>query len=334
VAVDSSGNSLASLDATDAAPTWSSTPIDAASGLTSVACLAAGACLAVDGAGQSLATEAPAAMTPSWAFSPVEPGARLTGVSCTPDGFCVAVDTNGRALTATLTLPVTEPPPPPAIPVHPHPTISGVPAVGSRLLCDSGVPAGPPATLTYAWWRDSSPIAGATNAGYLVVKADAKHHLQCLVTATNAAGSVTAHSAYVAIPASGILAAADETVVGAAHVGKGRLEVPVKCSPRAARVCVIVARITVVEGLRANRIVSLYAQRSKSSKGRQVTVTLGSSHVRMAPGQQRTLVVSLTASARRLLAHRRRLPAQLLVAGTVIGVLDATLARQRVTFKR
>jgi hypothetical protein len=334
VAVDSSGNALGSLDATDAAPTWAATPVDAVSGLTGVTCVAAGACLAVDGAGQGLASEAPAAMPPSWTVSPAEPGARLTGVSCTPDGFCMAVDANGRALTATLTLPVAEPPPPPATFVRPHPTISGVPAVGSRLLCDSGVPPGAPATLTYAWWRDGSPIAAAATAGYLVVKADAKHHLQCLVTATNAAGSATAHSAFVAIPASGVLAAADETIVGAAHVGKGRLEVPVKCSPRAARVCVIVSSITVVEGLRANRIVSLYAQRSKSSKGRQVTVTLGSSRVRMAPGQQRTIAVSLTPSARRLLAHRRRLPAQLLVAGTVIGVLDATLARQRVTFKR
>jgi hypothetical protein len=335
VAVDAAGNVLASVDPTDAAPTWSGTPVDAAGALASVACIAAAGCVAVDGSGEGLFSEAPSAVPPSWTAGTPDPGARLTGVSCVSDGFCVAVDASGRGLTTTLPLPPPPPPPPPVALVYPHPTISGVPAVNSRLLCDAGVPSDAPATLTFAWMRDGSPISGASSPNYRVGKADARHHLQCLVTATNAAGSVTAHSGFVAVPAQGIVAAADETVVGHARLHGAKLEVPVKCSSRAARVCVIAVRVTAVETLRHGRVVAVFARRAKSVSGaRRVTVLLGSLRVRLAPGQARTLTVSLSASGRRLLAKRRRLPAQLLVAGTVIGVIEATLARQVVAFKR
>ena len=49
-----------------------------------------------------------------------------------------------------------------------------------------------------------------------------------------------------------------------------------------------------------------------------------------ARGQRRTVSVPLNRTARRLLKSRRRLAAQLTVTGTVIGVLESVLARQRV----
>lgn len=203
--------------------------------------------------------------------------------------------------------------------VHPRPTISGVPAVGSRLNCNPGVPAGEPVTLAYEWRRDSSPIAGATGSVYRVAKADATHHVQCLVTATNPAGSATGHSAFVAIPRQGVVAAINETTVGRARAGGGRVTVSVRCSPRAARGCAIVLRLTTPRGNR---------------HGRLVAVAVGSSAARLARGQRRTLTVSLDALGRRLLAHAKRLTVQLSVSGTVIGVLSASLSRQRVTLSQ
>lgn len=333
VAVDADGQAFASLDPTGATPTWAGTPIDSPSSLTGVACVSRGACLAVDGAGQSFFSEAPAAVPPAWSGAVADAEA-LTGVACTTEGFCAAVDASGRVLTTTLPAPPAPPPPPVAL-VHPHPTISGVPAVGSRLLCNAGVPDEAAATLTYAWWRDGSPIAGATAPNHLVGKADAKHHLQCLVTATNAAGSVTAHSAFVTVPAQGVLAAAGETTVGRLRVRGRRLEVPLRCSPRAVRVCVVTVHVSTLEALRGNHIRGFFAHRPRSSpRFRWRTVTLAAARARLAPDQRGTVVAPLNGAGRRLLARYRQIPAQVIVAGTVIGIIDATLARRTVIFKR
>lgn len=203
--------------------------------------------------------------------------------------------------------------------VHPRPTISGVPAVGSRLNCGPGIPAGEPVTLSYEWRRDSSPIAGANGPVYRVARADATHHIQCLVTATNAAGSATGHSAFVAIPRQGVVAAANETTVGRAHAAGERVTVSVRCSTRAATDCEIALRLKTLRGDRHKRLVA---------------ITVGSSTTRLARGQQRMLTVSLDALGRRLLAHAKHLTLRLSVSGTVIGVLNASLSRQHVTLSQ
>jgi hypothetical protein len=205
--------------------------------------------------------------------------------------------------------------------LHPHPSISGVPAVGSRLICDPGisVSAGEPVTLTYEWKRDGIAIEGAHGLAYRVTRADATHHIQCLVTATNAAGSATGHSAFVAIPAQGVVAAANETVVGRAFAKGTRVSVPIRCSPRAARGCAIALRLT-----------SLLRDRRR----RWASVALGSSSVRLARGQRQVVSVTLDARGRRVLAHAKRLTVQLSVSGTVIGLLNASLSRQHLTLSR
>src|SRR5207245_2229262 len=88
--------------------------------------------------------------------------------------------------------------------VFPHPSIHGTPAVGSRLSCQSGTPAGA-ARLSYAWLRDLIPIPRASSSSYTVTGSDSGHHLQCQVTASDAGGSVTARSAFVTIPVQGVV---------------------------------------------------------------------------------------------------------------------------------
>ena len=204
--------------------------------------------------------------------------------------------------------------------VHPHPSIAGVPGVGERLFCISGVPSGTPAAVTYAWVRDATVIAGATGSSYLVNTADATHHLQCRATATDAAGSVTAGSAFVAIPVMGVLAAVGETKVGRVTAGGTVISVLVSCSSRAPGGCTIALRVTIKQ-TRSGRPV------------RHVTLTLAAASVHLKQGEQRKIPLKLNITGRRLLASDHRLTVKLSVSGTVIGALSASLETTTVTLR-
>ena len=218
--------------------------------------------------------------------------------------------------------------------VFPHPSIAGTPAVGQRLTCRSGVPSGSTAQLTYLWLRNLLPIPGAIGSSYTVKGSDTGRHLQCQVTARDAGGSATARSAFVTVPVQGIPASSGETVVGRARARGARLSVPVTCSAQAAAGCQIVLRVTVVETLRAGRVIAITARagavRRAAHAGalRQVTLSLGSVRARLARGQRATLSLRLNAAGRRLLAARHRMPVLVAVSGTVIGVIQSVLAEQ------
>jgi hypothetical protein len=93
-----------------------------------------------------------------------------------------------------------------AVPVHPAPVFAATmpaisnltdagdaPEAGDELSCSDGTWTGA-ATFGYQWLRDGTAIAGATSSTHTVVAADESKTLQCVVTATNAAGSVGATS--------------------------------------------------------------------------------------------------------------------------------------------
>jgi hypothetical protein len=205
--------------------------------------------------------------------------------------------------------------------VHPSPYILGLPANGVRLYCQPGTSGS--ATLTYAWVRDATVIAGATGSSYVVTGADAQHHLQCRVTATNAAGSATASSAFVAVPAMGVLAASGETEVGKVSASATAIVIPVTCSAQAPAGCAIAVHVTTRQtrtdgkGKRARRVT--------------VTVSLASASVHLERGERRTLTLPLSAADRSLLGRVHRLTATVSVTGTVIGELKASLAKDALT---
>jgi hypothetical protein len=214
VAIDSTGSAFASANAGAAlggggAPgsgaTWSSTAFDLFGAPSAISCAAGGLCVAVDGSGYAFASEDATAAPPTWSASgiDIQPATALRGVSCVTEGagLCAAVDAGGRVLTASQPAPA--PQPPEAVLVQPHPSIAGAPAPGQPLTCRSGVSA-EGVTLAYAWLRDTKAIAGAGGAVYAVRNDDVSHHLQCRVTATTAAGSVSATSAFVSVPAGGL----------------------------------------------------------------------------------------------------------------------------------
>jgi hypothetical protein len=218
--------------------------------------------------------------------------------------------------------------------VFPHPSISGTPAVNQRLSCRSGVPSGTGAQLTYLWLRDLRPIPSSSGSTYLVKGADSGHHLQCQVTATNGGGSATARSGFVTIPFQGVPASRGETVVGRAHARGARVTVPVICSPLAPGGCRLVVRVTVVETLRAGRLLAVTATpapaRPAAGGGRlsRRTVTLAAATARLGRGQRGAVTLLLSSAGRRLLASRHRLSVRVAVRGTVIGVLESPLGEQ------
>jgi hypothetical protein len=221
--------------------------------------------------------------------------------------------------------------------VYPKPSITGTPAVGQRLTCHPGTPSGTTtARLGYAWVRDLIPIPEATAATYMVKGQDSGHHLQCQVTATDGGGSATEKSAFVTIPVGGAPASVGETTIGKATYKSGKLSVPVFCSAQAGGGCEVTVRLAAVETLSGGRVVAITAHSQRATSAgisglRHVTVTLASVRARLAVGSHRTLIATLSSSARRLFASRRHFAAYVYVSGTVIGVIEAQLARQSIT---
>ncbi len=304
VAVDGSGNALAGGDPGSPAATWSEGEIDQGGSLASVSCAPLGQCVAVGGAGRALASEAPTLVPAAWSSASTD-GEALTAVSCSAGSFCLALDSAGHSLSAALPPPVSLVAPPPT----PRPSILGTPALASQLSCQSGLPTDSTLQLSYMWLRELEPIPGASASIYLVKGADEGRHLQCRVTATNAAGSAGATSAFVTVPFQGLPVAGSETRVGKAHASGDRAIVPVACSAKATHGCAVLMRLSL----------------AGSAKG----ATIGSRRAHLGRGARRSLAVGLSGRGVRLLRHRHRLSASLLVSGTVIGSIQAPLSEQR-----
>ncbi|HTY96742.1 MAG TPA: hypothetical protein VMB91_06855 [Solirubrobacteraceae bacterium] len=398
VAVDESGQALASANPAAVTATWTATPVTLAGTLTGASCTAVGLCVAVSGRGEALDTDQPTSTVPAWTLSLGASGVGLAGVSCLPGGACVAVDGAGRSLVgldpapavsgasasqissseATLSgsvnandasslscqfeygttsaygrsIPCSTPPAANAgtqpvaaqlaalspnttyhfrllagsprgsaatadgifttstssaiAVVHPHPSISGTPAVGQKLTCQSGVSSTSGVKLSYSWIRELIPIAEAASSTYTTRGVDSGGHLQCKVTATNGGGSASATSSFVTIPPSNPLVSSGETAVGRASWRSGSVRVPVLCSPKAEGSCSL----------------------TMNAKG--AGATLAHASARLAPGQDRTLSLGLAGGGRRLLAKQKRIAATVTVTGTVIGVIRAALSSQTV----
>jgi hypothetical protein len=217
--------------------------------------------------------------------------------------------------------------------VHPSPSISGTPAVGQKLTCHTGIPSGTVARVSYAWLRDQIPIPESASSIYRVKGTDSGHHLQCLITATNGGGSASAKSAFVTIPTGGGLASAGETSVGKATFKGNRLSVPVACSIHAEAGCRVSLRTSVLETLRGHSVVAVAAHAMRTHHAgaasvRKATVTLASARAHLGAGTRLTVTTTLNSSGQRLLAARHSFSASVTVSGTVIGIIEAQLARQ------
>ena len=400
LAVDESGDVLASANAGRASSTWSSTAVDALGGLDGVSCSGGGLCLAVGPGGEALVSDDATVATPAWSgYRPAGAGV-LVGVVCLEGGICIAANAAGEVLSARVGAPAVATTPPSSVTtsaatlagqldandaaigscafeygtttaygsnapctgapapaagaqpvsaavsglspnttyhyrlaassargatlggdvafttaissevpiVHPHASISGTPAVGSKLTCQSGVGSGSGARVAYQWLRNTVAIPNATSSSYTPRGADNGAHLQCEATATDGGGSATATSSFVNIPYGAPPAANGETAVGRALQRGEKIAVPVTCAADASSGCRIVLRA------------------STRLNGR--TTTLAAAGASLPAARGATIGLALSRSGRRLLAARRRLAVALSVSGTVIGVIEAQLSQQ------
>lgn len=75
------------------------------------------------------------------------------------------------------------------------PVASGGPIVGQTVSCTTGTWTGSPTiAYTYQWRRDGVNIGSATNSTYVLVSGDDGKAIDCMVTATNAAGNASQDS--------------------------------------------------------------------------------------------------------------------------------------------
>jgi len=231
--------------------------------------------------------------------------AQLSGLtaSTTYDFQIVATSSDGSTAGANATFTT-------AAPLKPSVSISGTPAVGDKLTCNVGVSVPAGLTVTYAWVRNTTTIAGATANTYVVALADESQHLYCNVMISGDGGSAGSSSAFVSVPAE-TLGTIFETSVAKASVSGGNVSTTITCSAQALTQCAISLRLT--------------------TSTTHHTVTIGSKSVRVAIGAAVKVTVSLNASGRRLLASSPHVKAKLTVSGTIVGVVKGTIKTQSVT---
>jgi secreted trypsin-like serine protease len=175
----------------------------------------ADAATTVTGYGVSLARDGLEAATASLAvdatsasFPTLKPGAYTATVTAAYAG--------GGASPPAASAPITLAPP------HNtrRPRISGAPQVGSNLTCNKGTWAWPGVTtFRYRWLRGSARIARATGQHHRAVKADAGHHLACVVTLVTASGTSTHATSAAALVPLPLLASKAPRIVGRLAVG-------------------------------------------------------------------------------------------------------------------
>ena len=69
------------------------------------------------------------------------------------------------------------------------PVVSGTPKPGDKLSCSTGTWTNDPTAFVYQWYRDGTPIQGATSSTYTVQTGDQELTLTCTVIAVNSKGA-------------------------------------------------------------------------------------------------------------------------------------------------
>ncbi|MCC6495437.1 MAG: peptidoglycan-binding protein [Propionibacteriaceae bacterium] len=160
----------------------------------------------------------------SYTLQPADAGARITfSTTGTKAGYTTVMRYSAAtAAVAKASLTAT-----------PTPKITGTPTVGGTLTAVGGTWAPAPVELAYQWYRGSTQIPGATNAGYVLQGADAGEKIKVAVTGTSPGfETVTRTSAAIGAVAKGSLSATPTPkITGKTVVGETLTAVPGTWSP-------------------------------------------------------------------------------------------------------
>lgn len=150
------------------------------------------------------------ATTSTYTVTPADEGRVLQCLVKAASGEGASLKASGAAIVAPFPVP---PPPSPGTP-----TISGTANVGQTLSCAAGTWGGGPG-FAFQWYRNGTPIGGATTSTYLVGPADTGAAVQCGVTGSNVGGAAIAFSAHKRIEALPPTASANPAITGTPSVG-------------------------------------------------------------------------------------------------------------------
>jgi hypothetical protein len=217
--------------------------------------------------------------------------------------------------------------------------VSGAATVGSSLECDPGNAGGHPTAVSVVWHRDGVDIPGQTGLEYTVTNADEGTGVSCSMTLTNSAGSTSADSAAVQIPAhteepkpsgGGSSNTAPTTTAPA----------PAPPPPAAKKEGVASVGSAKVKGKVVNLAVRcngettckgplklIYEEKTKTAKGKTKVkkVTVASVTFSLAPGATRTVAAKLTVAGTALLAEAGKSGLKVKVTGASVKPRSLTL---------
>lgn len=197
------------------------------------------------------------------------------------------------------------------------PALSGTASVESTLTCSQGSWVDDPTSLSYAWLRNGSPIAGQTASTYKLQGEDEGKTIACQVTASNAAGATASTSNAIEVGTKIIIVKPRPTprplqkgvaVVGVIKRGhKGSVSVELRCAKGSAckgTVKILASTVGYVHG--SKHQVKRFAQ----------LVLFGSVKFSLAAGAHKTLKLRLTKKGKALLGAPMRHSLKLDVSGT------------------
>ncbi len=197
------------------------------------------------------------------------------------------------------------------------PSVTGSATVGLTLTCEPGIWKGkPPPSFHYQWYRDSTPLEGATEQTHLIEASDQGHALTCNVLASNSEGSLEEEST------NAIIVKPRTTTTNGGTVGKGGKPVAITAS-----VLLASLKRQLMAALEHARLKSLLKLRSFSfafvppsagklevqwllvipathkSKSKLILIARG---LRTYPNTKKSSIkLMLTSAGKHLLAHRR-----------------------------
>ncbi|HEV3284201.1 MAG TPA: hypothetical protein VG010_08345 [Solirubrobacteraceae bacterium] len=341
---------LSSTDPTGGTGAWNTTYVEGLNGLVDVSCGTVDLCVATSyglngSRGNVIASTDPTGSADAWSETEVYGGLifkpdpilelyaeDLTGVSCARYS-CVVIDTKGNVMVGTQSAPRNS-----SLPVA-----SGAPAPGQTLSCANGSWTGyPPPMFTYQWLRDGTPISGASTSAYVVQSADEGYNLACQVTASNSAGSESATSDTLQVPAVQTRGCGGSG--GGSSAGGGNPGTPTGTVSNAfvlngmesvARHGTVRITLT-LPGPGTLQIVgrASVAQRAGASRTKKKRTTTMIARLRLTISRAGRIVVTLapTASAKAVLARRGKLKATITITYTPIGGPPRSIVRS-LTFR-
>jgi hypothetical protein len=361
VADDGAGNVVTSTNPTGGASAWTVSHVDNSNGLGGVSCPSALLCVAVDGAGNVVTSTNPTGGAGAWTVSRVERDT-LDGVSCASVSLCVAVDILGDVVTSTdptggasawIVTPVEG--------AQPISTISGNPLLGVSCplasLCVAVDRAGNALTSTdptggaSAWSGTyvndflqgvscpSASLCVVVGAGGVVASSTDPTGGASTWTVSNVDGnniftgvSCASASLCVAVDWDGnVVVGVAALAVGKPHVSRTAVSQPLSCGGAHGAKCAVTLGLTAVETVKGGKVIAVTAARPAGGQARKVirkVLALGTVRVMLAGGHSKTVVASLNATGKRLLASRHVLQAKLSVTEFAVAVSSTT-----VTFK-